>query len=166
MANTDAHVNGLTVAQAGGLFYSLRAISTEYAYPNAVAPALEVMNYAKSYESVTQRPITFPIAYLINLPGILQAGTVTDMYIFGNRGSGTVTFNVRKNGITMFSGGTRPVLDASSPVAVDSGEQYAEKTGLSEPTIFGDLFALDVETVTGTGLIPNLTFVVVVQPDA
>lgn len=167
MANTDANVNAITVAQAGRLFYSERIISTGFVYPNAVAPALEVMNYAKTYDSGTSsRRLTSPSVGVVELPGILQPGTVTDFYIFGERGSGTITFNIRKNGVVMYSGGTRPVLDASSPVGVDSGRQYSQKTGVDEPTIFGDVFSLDIEIVTGTGIYPRITFVAVVQPAA
>lgn len=69
-------------------------------------------------------------------------GTLKAVRIIGSLiGVGTGTFNVRNNGSTIFSGGSRP--------AISNTDGDDEKTGLSVSVVRGQSGRLDLEVLTG-----------------
>ena len=71
----------------------------------------------------------------------IVAGTITEMHMeVDDSGTGTLrkgVFNIRKNGVPLFSTSQRFEFDAAT--------QYIAKTGLSIPVSLNDKFSLDFE---------------------
>lgn len=74
------------------------------------------------------------------------AGTIIQVSVYhaGNVTGGQAAWNLRKNGTSLFSGVSRPIVTA--------GNSSSTKSGLSFSTVVGDLFQLDLDELPSSGI--------------
>jgi hypothetical protein len=86
----------------------------------------------------------------------LTTGTITEMHLWiESTTNATKFFNVRKNGVNLFSNSQR--------FSLTSSVFYEAKTGLSIPITFGDELALDFVR-SGLGIVQTpITFLMVTE---
>ena len=88
------------------------------------------------------------------------AGTITEMYLWaddviGLPASREAFFNVRKNGVKLFSNPQRMELTPLDPDTT--------KTGLSIPVAIGDEISLDLERIRVARVVAPVTFLMITE---
>lgn len=154
MANTDAAAQAPALVK--DLFFQEIYLGTAPVFPDPSVPEVEDMIYMHEYKTSRGTRITAPFSNLMDFP-IQRDGSGHTIRVHGNSGTGSSTFNVRKNGVSLFAGVGRPVLE--------TGETYVELDELAIAVVKGDLIQLDLEAVTGSGLLSDVHFAFEVTPD-
>jgi hypothetical protein len=98
--------------------------------------SIQVLEFSYSVANLSS-----PGAVPIDLP--LPACTISqiDVYIGADMDGGAATFNVRFNGVDMFTGTDRWIIP--------DGEDHFSKTGLSQVAVRGDYLNLILEAISG-----------------
>lgn len=111
----------------------------------------------KEYVSASTRRLSSPMDNMISFD-IPVDGTIEEISVIGDSGSGTATFSVDLNGVPLYAGGARP--------SIATTETSDTKTGLSDAVVFEDRLSLSLVEVTGGGLYPRLTLIVKIDDGA
>lgn len=157
MANTDAEQAGQIrqagLPQAGGaICFQARTYLDTAARPDYQS-AVQLTTHQRIYQGVPVIAATQSLLYL----RALASGSIrnSSIHLPANVTGSAAVFNIRKNGVTLFSTGQRPTISAGQSSVITNDLAFA--------VLKGDELTLDVDDPSTSGLTGPLVWTFDVQ---